>query len=383
MEIDNTVTIFDPLSIDGLSGYTAGLCEGLYNNGKKVDLICNKNYPFSSDNYVIKRFFFNYTQNFKKSKIRTYLRGLEYFYNWIKVLLYLYEKKPSTLHIIWLLHYRIDRFFLKILQLFFNKIVIVYTAHNVIPHNATPIQIKHLKQIYSKFDTIIVHGTYLKKKLLEIFPRIDNSNIIISKHGIKKELKNEEGSIDISIKEFLSQKNKKIVLFLGLLNYNKGVDLLYKQWIHLKKDNVLLVIAGQKNSAYRELANIEHQISSDKTVLYLPKYLTNIEVSYLFKNCHCVLLPYRHGSVSGVLFDASFHKKPTFSTNFGAIRDYIIDNKTGFVSFKGSEGIKELLRIINDLSINDLENMGKNAFVHFKENYDWDNICQKLLPYYK
>ena len=355
-----------------------GLSHGLLKNGlSNITIMTNKFYPYVEEKKIF-RIFFPLSEKMTRTKIRSLLRGVEYFFGWIYTVFVFLKIRPNVFHVLWLLNYKLDIIFLYILKKVSRKTRIVYTAHNILPHNNGEQSKDDLERIYNLSDHIIVHGEELKLQLYKTFPGI-RSVVSVKYHGVKQT--NFEFTTRCISNDIVDRINSvsSIYLFLGNINYSKGVDILYKCWKKIKKRDALLVIAGRKLGEVKILDEYMEEIKKDATVLFLPMYLEDNLVNYLLSSASAVILPYRNGSVSGVLFSAYSQAKPVLSTRFGAMCDYINHGETGFICDNNYHELLLGMKTLLNTDKKQLAKMGNIAKKFSEINFDWRKITNETI----
>ena len=126
-------------------------------------------------------------------------------------------------------------------------IKIVYTAHNVFPHERTKLDFLRSKIIFKTSHKLIVHSNFIKNKILQNFPFCLNKISIIP-HGNFDNYLSKRSMTKTTARNVLNLPKVGIVLlFFGYIREYKGLDLLIDAFeLALKQNNSLyLVIAGQ------------------------------------------------------------------------------------------------------------------------------------------
>ena len=211
--------------------------------------------------------------------------------------------------------------------------VIVPTSQNLI--NSTPL----LQKFNHKTKVI---NLWLDEHRFDIIKSVDN--------GFLKQVEN----------------YKNFALFVGVLRWYKGVDVLLDV---AKKIKGNIVIVGK--GPLRE--HIEKRIVDDGiSNVFLTGYMTDDQVAHLFKSCKFTVLP----SISPaeafgqVLLESSYYSKPMITTELGTGTSYVNKhNKTGFVVKPGS--VEEMTEAMNCL-FTDCERskeFGDNSYKRLKENF--------------
>ncbi len=374
------IMMIDPWGTGNHAYYLTGLCKYI---SKYVELTLVTNCYFHNKNYTdytIIPIFFKKSENMKQSKLRKVIRGIEYIWAYGRVIKELKKNRYDIVHIQWLLQYKTDIYFLKKIKKYCKKIV--YTAHNVLPHINGTEYISDLRVIYNLVDKIVLHGEGTKKEFESLFCQFEDK-VIIQRHGtyLNQKTEYDTGSINMKIVAKVD-KCRKIFIFFGNIFFNKGVDRIAEIWLHHFKKNhdQLLIIAGKKNGEYKELDLLEEEIKNCENIMYIDRYVEDNLLNYLIDKSDIIILPYRHASMSGVIFTAAEFKKTVLCTNTGAISEYIVAGENSFVVENDDEKIYEKLKFIsNQISKEILKDMGIKLHDYIELNYSWASIGEKLV----
>lgn len=374
------VLLIDPWGINNTSEYLNGLISGL---SSRVDLSVFTNVYF--EKYVdatasINRVFFKKSEKMMPSRYRTIVRGLEYLKGYSKVLKELKKEHYDVVHINWLLNYKLDIRFLKRIKKYCPKIV--YTAHNVLPHVDGESSRLELKEIYSIVDVIIIHGHTIKSELIKEFPETE-AKVYIQKHGCI--LKAPDSiSVDVlpgSIKNAILS-GKKIFVACGAVFPNKGIDRLANIWLKTFTQNeAYLIIGGRQMSAYPEYERLKPLMQASENVILLDGFIEDDVLNCIFENCTAIVLPYRHASMSGIVFSAAQYAKPILCTNVGALVEYLKPDVDSLVCANDDTALEELIKKAVNMDDKTLKAMGEKLKDHIQTECDWDNICAGIVRY--
>ena len=153
-------------------------------------------------------------------------------------------------------------------------------------------------------------------------------------------------------------KNKRYILFLGVLRYYKGLHTLIQS---AKYINCIIVIAGM-GPEFNTLLNQVNKLNV-KNIIFTGE-VDEIEKNILLKNCYALILPshLRSEAYGMVLIEASMNSKPMVTCEIDTGTSYVnINNVTGIVV--EPENPNQLTNAINHLLKNEKEsfNLGKNA----------------------
>lgn len=126
------------------------------------------------------------------------------------------------------------------------------------------------------------------------------------------------------------------VLFFGRVEYYKGVDILCDAFLNSElSKHCSLVIAGKGDSLCID--------EKESGVLHLNRFISDAEVSWLFKHAKSVVYPYRQATMSGVLTIAHYFNTPVIASDLPFFKDYCDDADTLFPS----EDIKALSSVLD------------------------------------
>ena len=94
--------------------------------------------------------------------------------------------------------------------------------------------------------------------------------------------------------------DKKVLLFFGVANQNRGAQTLYEALDGLAPDFILLIV-GTINSMFCSLkGNRKHNLSRwEDHIIRVPRFVTEEERKSYFMACDAVVLPYRRGFCVG------------------------------------------------------------------------------------
>ena len=373
------VLLIDPWGTRNTAEYLNGLIFGLSEN---VDLTvftnCYADIYIESDATIIKRFF-KISERLPQSwKIRKIIRGFEYIQAYRKIILLARNDHYDIVHINWLLKYDVDIKFIKEIKKYCNKIV--YTAHNAIPHINGEQSIAKLTEIYNEVDEIIVHGESIKKELCDIFLGIENK-VHIQRHGciLRERSEISEDWIPSNILEKIIRYSK-VFLCCGAIFPNKGTDRLLKLWLenHFDED-AILIIAGRKSTSFTEFDSLNKQVKSEDNIIILDEYVDEKVMNGLINKANAIVLPYRHASMSGVIFTAAWFSKTVICTDVGSIAEYLEPEQDSLVCGNSSEELNRMINIAIKMDSCDLEAMGIRLNKNICSKCDWNAIGKSTV----
>lgn len=368
------VVYIDPQSYNNLSLYDKGvLCK--MPKGKVI-FIGSSLWDCEQLENVMSFLWFKYN-----SYTRAIPKLISYSCSLRKIAHFIRNEHPKIVHIQWARFLPLDIPFLKFLRS--NKIKIVYTAHNVLPHDSGMKYKKGFGKYYNLVDHIIVHSQITKKELMEIF-NLSDKKISVIPHGMinieEDEVKVKDKIAELKIKYNLG--NKLIFSSVGLQTYYKGVDNIVNIWatnpcFANNSDCHLMLIGKNDGIDVSSLTNLSN-------VTIVDERISNIDFLSFIRLSDVILLPYRKISQSGVLFSALANNVPIIVSEVGGLPDPL---KIGHVGWNIGEPTKENLEntmmgikanpnILSEVSSNTIE------FDKVKKHYDWSRISNLTLDLY-
>ena len=364
--------------IGSLADYTHGLCNGLEKNSQDVDMVTNVYDSYGdSSKYNVIPLFFRLSEKMKRGVLRKIVRTVEYIYAYVRIFQMILRNKYDIVHVQWCLFYSFDVFALKLIKR--NTKNIIFTAHNVLPHIDGERYLKKLEVLYRNFDRIIVHGNSIKEEFIHYFPQYTDK-VFIQYHGCRLSINKKVSAQDVPDKILDTIKDReKIYIFFGGIFYNKGIDVLMRVWReNYSNSNNLLVLAGRIIEKYDEL---DYELkNTNANVLILKGYLEDSLLDYLIDSSNLVMLPYRHASMSGVVFTAAQHSKTIITTNVGSIPEYLENGKDSIIINKDERQLIEAIyNVENEVSVEELNTMGRLLHENINKKYNWDTIASLLI----
>ncbi len=370
------VLLVNPWGVNNDRLYASGFVEGM---SKLVDLdfACNYFYYGAYPSGNIYKLFFKNSEKMKSGKIRTAIRGLEYFLAWIKLTSIIRSNHYDIIHFHWLLMYTMDINFFRRIKLQNSRIIL--TAHNIIPHVNGEKYLDKLRLLYGLCDSIIIHGEAVKKEFMKYFPEY-SEKLFVQYHGFEQQnidYIEDNNSVFRDLTNFFASYDKNYIMF-GKQFFNKGTDRLISIWKKIVPDNIGLVVLGKCDSEYIELDNL---ISAGlpKNILVINKFIDDNALNYAISKSLCIILPYRHASMSGVIYTAAAFSKMIIATDVGSIAEYLENMNDSIVCGVDDESLAHAIQISLGLNIDKMIAMGSTLRRNISSKYSWDVITENLF----
>jgi len=184
-------------------------------------------------------------------------------------------------------------------------------------------------RITMKADVTILISEYEKRIIKEDGFLLNRSEVIHP--GINLD---EFKKVKFNIFNRYKLKNKKIVLFVGRVDYSKGIDVLIKaaSLISKKDSDIIFFLVGPDFGERKAL----EQLAIDKGVsdkIIFTGELNREDLISAYKNATVFVLPSRYEAFGIVLIEAMAAKVPVVGSNYSAI-PYLIEDKVNGLLFK-------------------------------------------------
>lgn len=184
----------------------------------------------------------------------------------------------------------------------------------------------------------------------------------------------------IAQEELGLKKDKKTLLFFGLIRSYKGLDLLISA-MNLLDDSYQLVIAGECYGSFSSYQQLICLSKNSENIKVFEHYIPDEMVSSLFSASDVLVLPYRSATQSGVVAVAYQMETPMVATDVGALGSAVRESKTGVVVDEVSA--KELARGIKVFFEEEKENHPKyiEQLQKEKERLSWSSFVNALREF--
>lgn len=179
--------------------------------------------------------------------------------------------------------------------------------------------------------------------------------------------------------------NKNQVLYVGFINFNKGIDLLLKAFDRVikRRPNTKLVLVG--GGFYNDTMKQEKQLRSMAEDIGLDRHVefagikSPAEVAKYMKESALLVLPSRAESFGAVLVEALACGTPVVATKCGGPED-IVNDKVGILVTK--EDDNALALAINQVLDNGHHYNPAQLRAYSLEKFAWERIAHRVIDLY-
>lgn len=370
----NSIFYIDPQSYKNLAIYDYNLLSGM---DFKIRYYGCKYYdgPELPGNII-------FTPVFRYNKMNSNIKkALSYMLSYIVIFVHILRFRPRIIHLQWLKLETVDYLFYSFLRLLGIKIV--FTAHNVLPHNTGDRYAGIYKKIYNMANAVIVHASDTKSKIEKEFG-IPRDKIHIINHGLLR-LKidtDKYNALKVKFDKKYNFDNKITFTSLGEQSTYKGIDTLIKIWTETPElynnSNIQLVMAGKVKDLDMS------QLRGRNNVVIKDMRISDEEFYYLLTHTDVYLLPYREISQSGAMFTALSYHVPILVTDKGGLTAPLSMAKVGWRIKECNYDLLKNMLISLSHNRHEIESVKHNmpAWKKIEEAYDWHTIAKQTIELY-
>lgn len=314
--------------------------------------------------------------------LRQSLKAIEYPLDWVLLLQELRRNPPEVLHVQWAVRPTLDAWFLDKVRRLGCRIV--YTAHNVLPHDVRPGDHERYDRLYKLADSIVVPSRYNAGQLERLF-QIPAAKIFHIPLGNLNDFQVQTLTQREAKERLELPIDSSIILFFGLIKPYKGIASLIKAFAAVQRHlpEAMLVVVGRPHSSFGPCSRLIRELGLTDTVRTTLRYVPHAEMAPWFKAADVVALPYLATSQSAVLMTAYTFGRPVVTTTVGGLPEAVDPEYSGLLVPPGDEAAlaDALISMLSDSSR--LTKMGEYARSLAETRYSWRAIASATLDVYR
>ena len=221
---------------------------------------------------------------------------------------------------------------------------------------------------------VIVNSNYMKNEIQRLFGLpFDKINVI--PNGIN--LSNFTGiERDYDFRRQYAMDNEKIILYVGRLVYEKGVQHLIAAMpkILSNYNDAKLIIAGRGGMMDELRAEASNLGLNDK--IYFTGYLNSKQVQKMYKCADVAVFPSTYEPFGIVALEAMLAGVPTVVSDVGGLDEIVTHGVDGMKSYAGNANsiADSVLTVLYDKQL--AAAMAKKAKQKVKDQFNWEKIAQ-------
>lgn len=267
-----------------------------------------------------------------------------------------------------------------ILEIKLLRYKLVWTVHNVLPHEKQTINDGIILRLLCKFaDAKIIHSKYTISELRQLHANTENTTIIPIGNYIQcyeNKISREEARKRLSIKQDMF-----VYSYFGLIRKYKGIEKLLNTFIKVKQQNinVVLIISGKcdEKSILKTINDIQNKYN--ECIHTFIKYIPDNEVQIYFNAADIMVFPFdKITTSSSVLLSASFGKALIYP-QIGNLKE--LPNNIGFsYQINENNGLQKAM-LLSIQQRHNLDLLNKNSFLYAK-SLSWEAVADKTHNLY-
>ena len=229
---------------------------------------------------------------------------------------------------------------------------------------------------------VIVNSNYMKNELQRLFG-LPYEKINVVPNGVDLTLFNGiERDYDFSRK--FAMDNEKIILFMGRLVYEKGIQTLISAMPKILShyNDAKLIIAGKGGMIDELRAQVNYLGLGNK--VYFTGYLGSKDVQKMYKCADVAVFPSTYEPFGIVALEAMLSGTPVVTSDIGGLNEIVEHGVNGMKSYAGNPNslADSILTLLFDPNL--CENVSKKGIEKVKTQYNWSKITEEThLTYEK
>ena len=262
-----------------------------------------------------------------------------------------------------------------------KNIKVLFTCHNVFPHERFPMDRFLTKLVLNKGDGFIVHSKSDENDLLsfkenanKVFNPIPTYNVFkihnLSKSESRAEIVRKDG--------FEISDSTKLLLFFGFVREYKGLKHLINAMPQVSErfPDCRLLVVGSFRDDKEEYVNLIKSLGVESFIYLKDTYTPDDEVEKYFSASDLVVLPYEDATQSAIVQISFGFEKPVIVTEVGGLPDVVTDNVTGYViePFKPQLIAEKII----DFYGNNREKIFEEGIKKEAYRFDWEYMVKSI-----
>lgn len=393
------IVVFDPNHEGGVCHYSFGLCNALAARGHAVSLVSTRRryelekLPRRFDLIPLVRLEGD-TQIQRIVKRLSPLRASRQAGAQIGA--FVKSVKPIAVHQQWLCDPRTEPNLWDAMQKAAGAPVpLIYTAHNIFPHEVTPEEKPIYRAAYQRPARIITHGENLRREAIEdahvpaeklSVVRLGHYHFLADQFPIPTP---EDARRSLGL-----ESDDRVLLFFGFVRGYKGLDVLLLALEKLlsqrssgARGRVRLLIAGKLPAGQKWhhsfFGGLSRALKIDDSLVVRDDYISLDDMGRYFAASDIACFPYRDGSQSASLQLAYAFSKPVVVARVGSLPEAVVEGETGLlVPPEDPQPLAEALAsLVDDPDL--CRKMGARGREWSGDECSWEKIAAQTLQIYE
>jgi glycosyltransferase involved in cell wall biosynthesis len=266
-------------------------------------------------------------------------------------------------------------------------IKLVYTVHNVLPHEGGEQLRARYGELYSVMDQLICHDHAAKQRMIDEF-HIDAERITVIPHGPL--FGPDDRRSTTSDREFARAKtglplDECVVLWQGIIRPYKGLTMLLSAWQAAKQAGsrgILAIVGTGDETVLREIRRQVRSLGIDSSVHLDLRFVSIEELAAYHEAADVFVYPYNSITTSGALATGLGYRKAIIASDLPAFRQVLTHESNALlVPHEDVEAwANAVLRVTGDGHLRD--QLSSQTVLGNARQTDWADIASKTLNVY-
>ena len=228
---------------------------------------------------------------------------------------------------------------------------------------------------------VIVNSNYMKNEVQRLFGLpYDKINVI--PNGVNLQLFSNV-NVDYDFRRQYAMDNEKIILYVGRLVYEKGIQNLIAAMPKIldRYHDSKLIICG-RGGMIDELREQVKYLGIDNKV-YFAGYCDSKKMQKMYKCADVAVFPSTYEPFGIVAIESMLSGTPTIVSDVGGLNEIVEHGVTGMKSYAGNANsiADSVLALLFDSKL--CASISQNAIKKVKENYNWAKITDNTYYVYQ
>ena len=228
---------------------------------------------------------------------------------------------------------------------------------------------------------VIVNSNYMKNEVQRLFGLpYDKINVI--PNGVNLQLFSNV-NVDYDFRRQYAMDNEKIILYVGRLVYEKGIQNLIAAMPKIldRYHDSKLIICG-RGGMIDELREQVKYLGIDNKV-YFAGYCDSKKMQKMYKCADVAVFPSTYEPFGIVAIESMLSGTPTIVSDVGGLNEIVEHGVTGMKSYAGNSNsiADSVLALLFDPKL--CASISQNAIKRVKENYNWAKITDNTYYVYQ
>lgn len=291
--------------------------------------------------------------------------------------------QPDILHVQWAPMPLVDWLLFRAVQNMSTRLV--YTVHNILPHEQCRWHTRFYRKLYESADQLIVHSGATARRLCQLFGISENRVTAIVQGNVSdfaEVVSKQQARHTLEL-----DSEAKVLLFFGIIRPYKGLQCLLKAVHRVRRaiPDVRLLIVGHvhRNDNWSRYFDLIEQFGLADVVTVHMTFVPHSQLGVYFGAADVVVLPYVSATDSAVLTTAYSFGRPVVTTHVGGLPEIVEEGQSGrLVPPNDCEALAEaLVDLLSDSA--QLERMGNFARHLADTRHAWPGIARATLEVYE